>query len=278
MDRAAQYYDLACDLRSHVLLYHSRFTEPHKAQKERRVRQMLGRDGTGGLVVMTQIGEMSLNISAPVMVSELCPIDRLAQRTGRMSRFEGGQGALHLIVPTRDGELYPAPYGTPERGRGWVPSDALLATRERLEEGQRLTKRDLTELTNDVYDEPVQYSRAAQSNAERLARDCRQQWLIVPEATVEADDTSAPEWTSRMIGSQVDVFTSIHHVQDTYEGYRAFQEAQMQHVISVPTYRYRQHTGRFTTREVTIGPDDTEVVHALTEPTPYDEETGLIFE
>jgi CRISPR-associated endonuclease/helicase Cas3 len=138
--RAAAYYRLLRDLQSDVVLYHSRFTEPHKAEKEAQIRSMLGEGGSGGVAIMTQIGEMSLNISAPVMVSELCPIDRLAQRTGRLSRFSDGDGILHLVRPIWDGELYPAPYGTLVPREGWTPSDALLDTDDQLEAGMELTR------------------------------------------------------------------------------------------------------------------------------------------
>jgi CRISPR-associated endonuclease/helicase Cas3 len=74
-----------------VVLYHSRFIEPHKVEKENRLREMLGREawkhGTQhGVAILTQIGEISVNISADFMISDLCPLDRLAQRVGRLSR------------------------------------------------------------------------------------------------------------------------------------------------------------------------------------------------
>jgi CRISPR-associated endonuclease/helicase Cas3 len=276
--RAAEYYHLLAPYRDDLVLYHSRFTEPHKADKEQAIRSMLGDEGSDGVAVMTQIGEMSLNISAPVMVSELCPIDRLAQRTGRLSRFADTDGTLHLIRPLRDGDLYPAPYGTLPPGKGWRASNALLQTDEELQEGQRLTKVDLRERTNAVYDEPLTFSDQAARNQEALRQEFRQHWLIRPQATQDEDETDTARWQSRIIGPQVEVFVSEDDVQDQYEGYRDFQQATTQHVVSVPSYRYDQYSDRFVTQEVEVGTDNVEQVVVLTEPSPYDDETGLIFQ
>ena len=278
VDRAAAYYRLLARHRDDLVLYHSRFTEPHKADKEQAIRAMLGDGGSCGVAVMTQIGEMSLNVSAPVMVSELCPIDRLAQRTGRLSRFTDTDGTLHLIRPLRDGTLYPAPYGTLPPGEGWQASDALLQTDEELQEGQRLTKLDLKERTNAVYNDPLRFSDQAERNQEALRQEFRQHWLIRPQTTQDEDETDTARWQSRIIGPQVEVFVSEDHVQDQYEGYRAYQQATTQYAVSVPSYRYDQYADRFVTREVEVGTDNVEQVVALTEPSPYDDETGLVFQ
>lgn len=276
--RAAGYYRLLRPLRNDLVLYHSRFTEPHKAQKEDAIRSMLGEQGSDGVAIMTQIGEMSLNISAPVMISELCPIDRLAQRTGRLSRFSDIGGTLHLIRPLRDESLYPAPYGTLAPGEGWTPSDALLDTNNRLQEGQRLTKVDLREHTNAVYDEDLSYCEQARQNREALDEEFRQHWLIGPRSTREEEETETARWQSRIIGPQVEVFVSERYVEAEYDDYRAFEEATTRHAVSVPSYRLDQFPGRFASHEVTVGVDNEEHVHALVEPSPYDEEMGLIFE
>ena len=98
------------------ILYHSRFIEPHKKEKEEELIKALGKDawenGTAkGIAILTQIGEMSVNISADIMLSDLCPIDRLVQRAGRLSRFNKIIGQLYVLIPMKEGSTYPAPYG-----------------------------------------------------------------------------------------------------------------------------------------------------------------------
>ena len=97
--RALAYYDwFQKNTDVTPILYHSRFTEPDKKKVENQLIQALGQtawkeERARGVAILTQIGEMSLNISAPVMASDLCPYDRLAQRAGRLARFRGnGRG------------------------------------------------------------------------------------------------------------------------------------------------------------------------------------------
>lgn len=63
------------------LLVHSRFTLGHRAQRERK-ENIEGH----GLVIATQVIEVSLDVSFDVMFSELAPADSLVQRFGRVNR------------------------------------------------------------------------------------------------------------------------------------------------------------------------------------------------
>lgn len=65
-----------------------------------------------GIAILTQIGEISINISSELMISEICPIDRLMQRAGRLCRFDNSVGEMYALIPYKDNTLYPAPYGS----------------------------------------------------------------------------------------------------------------------------------------------------------------------
>src|SRR5690606_3451871 len=101
--RAMEFYAWFKKKKIEPILYHSRYTEPHKATKEKILLEALGKEawenGTAnGIAILTQIGEMSVNISADIMISEICPIDRLVQRAGRLSRFDRRKtGQLHIV-------------------------------------------------------------------------------------------------------------------------------------------------------------------------------------
>lgn len=89
-----------------VVLYHSRFTEPDKLIKEGILLKNLGREAwyngiAKGVAILTQIGEMSINISAKLMLSEIAPIDRLIQRAGRLCRFSNDVGELFVLIPQK---------------------------------------------------------------------------------------------------------------------------------------------------------------------------------
>jgi CRISPR-associated endonuclease/helicase Cas3 len=147
-------------------LYHSRYIESHKLEKETSLVELLGKDAwkngnARGVAILTQIGEMSVNISADLMISDLCPIDRLAQRAGRLSRFkerfdekENVIGELFIVEPfnlnkkTGVSELYPAPYG--EYQNGWIASDYLTRSNELLTEKEYSAK-TFVDLVNTLY-------------------------------------------------------------------------------------------------------------------------------
>src|SRR5690606_18691842 len=138
------------------LLYHSRFTEPHKKDKEQTLLEALGKDawknGTAsGIAILTQIGEMSINISADIMITELCPIDRLVQRAGRLCRFDKEKtGELYVVIPQKEGKHYPAPYGKYIPKQGWEAFPSLLKTQEIID-CKKYSAGEFVVLVNEVY-------------------------------------------------------------------------------------------------------------------------------
>lgn len=101
VDRALRYYEaLKAELGNRVLLIHSRFAPSHRQEKERKVREWFGKDSQAQDVVLvtTQVAEAGLNISAPLVLIELCPADSLVQRAGRCARF-GGKGQAVVFKP-----------------------------------------------------------------------------------------------------------------------------------------------------------------------------------
>ncbi len=203
-----------------VFLYHSRFTEPDKKRIEEAIVNALGRAAWDperpgkpkGIAVLTQIGEMSINISAPLMLSDLCPWDRLAQRAGRLARFKDliPEGALYVAEPRRDGELYPAPYGSFEGPlTGWIAGEPLLQTKVRIETltttgSFELTPDRLVREVNDLYPEVGEPDARTRANVTALRQMIRDNWMIVPKTEPRDDEADVPgQWRSRDIPPQV---------------------------------------------------------------------------
>jgi CRISPR-associated endonuclease/helicase Cas3 len=70
------------------VIYHSRFRYPDRVEQHRRAIAAFDRrlDPAGRLVICTQVAEMSLDLSADLLVTELAPIPSLIQRLGRLNR------------------------------------------------------------------------------------------------------------------------------------------------------------------------------------------------
>ena len=72
-------------------MFHAQFLMPDRAEKERTLLRRLGKHSTRAerdrlIVVGTQVMEQSLDIDLDFLVTELCPMDLLLQRIGRLHR------------------------------------------------------------------------------------------------------------------------------------------------------------------------------------------------
>ena len=69
-------------------VHHSRFAASDRRLLDRAVKAQLGktREGGGRIVVGTQTLEQSLDIDADLLITDLCPVDVLLQRIGRLHR------------------------------------------------------------------------------------------------------------------------------------------------------------------------------------------------
>jgi CRISPR-associated endonuclease/helicase Cas3 len=68
------------------VLYHSRFRYVDRVRCHKRVIEAFARAGTAAFAVTTQVAEMSLDLSADLLVTHLAPIPSLIQRLGRLNR------------------------------------------------------------------------------------------------------------------------------------------------------------------------------------------------
>lgn len=119
VDRAIQVHQHLQGLCPDTVLAHSRFTKEHRQQVEDRIQQFFGKGSqeTDSILVTTQVAEAGLNISAPLVISELAPMDSLIQRAGRCQRFKPNEnnremrGLVLVVKPKAEGRLgWYAPY------------------------------------------------------------------------------------------------------------------------------------------------------------------------
>lgn len=231
-------------------LYHSRFTEPDKKAKEEMLISMLGKEAwrnktAGGVAILTQIGEMSINISADLMISEICPIDRLTQRAGRLCRFDSGKiGNLYVLIPEKDGSLYPAPYGEYNRKENhWIASEAFIKTQEVLG-CESFSSGKLVKLLNEVYPVQNEFSSKAILNAKNLKDYFKINWLIRSKQTVKDDDTEVNFWASRNIPPHETVFV-IKPEKKYFNNYLEYQSWKLENAVELPVYLLKKAQKKF---------------------------------
>lgn len=78
---------------AHVILYHAQYIIPDRTEKENYITDKVGKNSTaedrkGVIVIGTQVLEQSLDIDFDLLVTDICPMDLLLQRIGRMHRHE----------------------------------------------------------------------------------------------------------------------------------------------------------------------------------------------
>ena len=277
---------------NNIVLYHSRFIEPHKVEKENRLREMLGREtwknGTQkGVAVLTQIGEISVNISADLMISDLCPLDRLAQRVGRLSRFaerdgkfENVVGELFVVEPYRKGEFYPAPYGEYRQNVGWLPNEFLLHSSKLLKDGNYSAK-DFVNLVNELYPQAMDITSDVRVNRQELEKMIVTNWLILPKEVNEKEIVEEPDrtanWKCRDIDFQYTVFTGFD--ENYYHPKNKTELREFENRYGITIYAYEYHKAKrdnlIIEKTFTIGFED--VLRPFITPGHYDFEAGLNF-
>lgn len=95
-----------------VVAYHSRFRYQDRVARHRDVvDRFAAAPGAGLLAVTTQVAEMSLDLDADLLVTELAPVPALIQRLGRLNRrvceqYPGTPRMALVVAPEK-----PAPYG-----------------------------------------------------------------------------------------------------------------------------------------------------------------------
>lgn len=164
-----------------IFLYHAQFLMPDRAEKERELLCRLGKTSSlqqreRFIVIGTQVLEQSLDIDFDFLVTELCPMDLLLQRIGRLHRH--AQRERPLLLQTACCAVLDTGSDDFDSGSSTVYGEWLLwRTRQLLPEAIELPT-DIPALVQDVYGweqkdvlEPTAYSRKIQADYE--LRQCQ---------------------------------------------------------------------------------------------------------
>ncbi|WP_456365162.1 CRISPR-associated helicase Cas3' [Thermococcus sp.] len=122
VSRAREIYRELREKRDDVYLFHSRFIQRDKRKKMELVEKI-----ERGILVATQVVEVSLDIDYDVLYTEVAPIDALVQRFGRVNRRGLKSGKAHLFQP--EGKRPYLPYDK----RAYEEANSLLGELEGIE-------------------------------------------------------------------------------------------------------------------------------------------------
>lgn len=157
------------------MLFHSRFTLLDRKTTENKVLTILGKKSNGSLrkgkvLIATQVFQESLDADADVMISDICPIDDLIQRAGRLHRhtrnndgaYQAGvkdsrnQPTLYVHAPKWDENPTENWLSREFQGTQYVyrsPGRLWLAMRELLKLGAMRMPQHARQLIEAVYSE-----------------------------------------------------------------------------------------------------------------------------
>ncbi|WP_426755873.1 CRISPR-associated helicase Cas3' [Myxococcus sp. Y35] len=151
VERCMRTAEAAASRGAPALLYHSRFRYEDRVHRHGDVVAAFAEEGRSVLASTTQVAEMSLDLSADLLVTDLAPIPALIQRLGRLNRRstpDAPRPVRPFVVLPFDG----APYAPSDLrdARAWL---------ERLGMGE-LSQRDLVSawVSPGVSEAPQRYS------------------------------------------------------------------------------------------------------------------------
>lgn len=137
-----------------VVVFHAQFLMPDRAEKERRLMERIGKRSVPEqrdrlIVVGTQVLEQSLDVDFDYMITELCPMDLLLQRIGRLHRHPGRVRPQ----PVRNARCAVLDTGTEEfdAGSAAIYGEWLLWRTRKLMPAELLLPEDIARLVQDTY-------------------------------------------------------------------------------------------------------------------------------
>jgi CRISPR-associated endonuclease/helicase Cas3 len=111
----------------HPLIYHSRFKYEDRVRRHADVIGAFKGDGPA-VAVCSQVAEMSLDLSADLLITDLAPVPALIQRLGRLNRrAEAGSPTRPFVLVEPDGPL-PYKQDDLDAARAWLgrlPDDTI---------------------------------------------------------------------------------------------------------------------------------------------------------
>jgi CRISPR-associated endonuclease/helicase Cas3 len=238
-----------------LLLFHSRFIFADRQQKEQTVLDWFGpesseRGKSGHLLIATQVVEQSLDLDFDWLITQLCPVDLLFQRMGRLHRHAKNQSSrpagfdkpvCTVLLPENiDYDLHAVVYGN---------SRVLWRTQQLLEKAERENNSQVTfpgvyrDWIEQVYDE--------------------EPLIDEPEPVTKSYETFKDAcYASHMSAKQL-IRSSMHELSDNDSNVSALTRDGEMSLNVLPTYLDADGRERLLNGECLSGLDESEKAEAL---------------
>lgn len=172
-----------------IMLDHAQFLMPDRLEREKRLLTRLGKKSAcaqrnGLIVVGTQVLEQSLDVDFDVLVSDLCPMDLLLQRLGRLHRHPRAERPVKTascLVLNAEGDA-------PESGAKAIYGEYLLQKTAAVLPDTILLPDDISPLVQATY-QPKEEGAQANAALDRAYGEYMQHCAM---QACEADKTCIP--------------------------------------------------------------------------------------
>lgn len=209
---------------AHIMLQHSRFTASDRAAIESEFLRLAGKDSTpedraGLIVIGTQVLEQSLDVDFDVLVTQLCPMDLLLQRIGRLHRHRNRSRPERLAearcyVLEREEES--------DSGSRKVYGDWLLLRTRALLPDTVLLPQSIPELVQETYREPDATLLA--DDTLRQAWEAHEKKIRDKENRADCYRLSAPQKPAARHAKTIDGLLNTRYPADGVRGEAAVRD------------------------------------------------------
>ncbi len=156
VDKAIELYETLADTAKasskEAICYHSRYIKKDRAKKEQEIFD-LDKLNEGGLLIATQVVEVSLDIDFDILYTENAPIDAIIQRAGRVNRKRQKKDTKVIIFDHYEisEKIYDVPNILKNTYSEFVKVDNHRLSEKKLNELVDIVYKDLEIETNDKY-------------------------------------------------------------------------------------------------------------------------------
>lgn len=216
-----------------VSLLHAKFIDTDRGIKEKVLMDNIGKGAKRprrAIVIGTQVLEQSLDIDFDVLITDLCPMDLLLQRVGRLQRHqitrpEGLATPILYVMGQSDTLSF-------EKGASAIYGDYLLARTQKLLPKEIFLPRDISPLVQSVYDDTEihwdegvkeTYKSAKKKHAINIMKKtntAQNQFLLrKPHLKIKPDKYNLIGWldTAITFDSEENAFAQVRDTEESIE-------------------------------------------------------------